>query len=79
MFLAFSKAFRASIGPLVSAVQLTQPFRIPFNNGNLPILPMIGLVSCLFLLLQMDTSILIVGVLLTVVGGVLSLVDITEL
>jgi len=75
MFLAFSKTFPASIGPLVSAVQLTRPFRIPINIGNLLLLPMIGLVSCLFMLLQMDISILIVGVMLTIVGEVLSLVS----
>ncbi|HUV82412.1 MAG TPA: amino acid permease [archaeon] len=79
LFLTFIVINAAIIWLRYKEPEVTRPFRIPINIGNLPILPIIGLVSCLFMLLQMDISILIVGVLLTVVGGVLSLVDISEL
>jgi APA family basic amino acid/polyamine antiporter len=79
LFLTFIVINAAIIWLRFKEPQLTRPFRIPINIGNLPLLPIIGLVSCLFMLLQMDISILIVGVLLTIVGGVLSLMDISEL
>ncbi|MBE0524767.1 MAG: amino acid permease [Methanosarcinales archaeon] len=79
LFLTFIVINAAIIWLRYKEPQLTRPFRIPINIGNLPLLPIIGLVSCLFMLLQMDISILIIGVLLTIVGGVLSLVDISEL
>ena len=79
LFLTFIVINAALIWLRYKEPQLTRPFRTPINIGNLAILPIMGLVSCLFLLLQMDISILIVGVLLTIVGGLLSLVDISEL
>ncbi len=79
LFLTFIVINAAVIWLRYKEPQLTRPFRTPINTGKLPVLPIIGLLFCLFMLLQMDTHILIMGVSLTIVGTLLSLVDISEL
>lgn len=79
LFLTFIVINAAVIWLRYKEPQLSRPFRMPINTGKLPVLPIIGLFSCLFMLLQMDITILIVGVSLTIVGTLLSLVDISEL
>jgi APA family basic amino acid/polyamine antiporter len=79
LFLTFIVINAAVIWLRYKEPQLTRPFRTPINTGKLPVLPIIGLLSCMFMLLQMDTPILIMGVSLTIVGTLLSFVDISEL
>lgn len=79
LFLTFIVINAAVIWLRYKEPQLTRPFRISINIGRLPISPVIGLLFCLLMLLQMDIYILIVGVSLTIVGWMLSLIDISEL
>jgi len=51
-----------------------RPFRIPGSIGTLPVLPVVGIVSSLFLLIQLDSLVLLVGGALVVIGGGLALV-----
>jgi amino acid transporter len=48
-----------------------RPFRIPISIGRLPLIPLAGLVFCIFLLFQQDLPVLGFGVVLTVIGVVL--------
>lgn len=79
LFLTFIVINAAVIWLRYKEPKMTRPFRIPINIGRFPILPVTGLLSCLFMLLQMDVSILVMGVSLTILGGLLSLIDISEL
>jgi APA family basic amino acid/polyamine antiporter len=50
-----------------------RPFRVPGKIGSLPLIPVIGMISSLFLLAQLDFLVLLVGGLLAAVGVGLSL------
>ncbi|MDV2482658.1 amino acid permease [Methanoculleus sp. Wushi-C6] len=50
------------------APDLVRPFRIPGAVGTLPLVPVLGVVSSLFLLAQLDALVLLVGGVLVVVG-----------
>ncbi|MFA5347568.1 MAG: APC family permease [Methanoregula sp.] len=48
-----------------------RPFRIPFSIGRLPLIPLAGLVFCIFLLTRQELPVLGFGVVLTGIGVVL--------
>jgi APA family basic amino acid/polyamine antiporter len=52
----------------------SRPFRIPLSIGRLPLIPLGGLVFCIFLLIQQELSVLGFGVVLTAVGIVLMVI-----
>lgn len=52
-----------------------RPFRVPLTIGKLPLLPLLGLAFCVFMLAQLSLQVLAVGMMLTVLGGLFSLVD----
>jgi APA family basic amino acid/polyamine antiporter len=51
-----------------------RPFRIPLSIGKLPLIPLAGLVFCIFLLSRQELPVLGLGVVLTVVGIVLMVI-----
>ncbi|WP_332450291.1 APC family permease [Methanoculleus sp.] len=55
------------------APDVRRPFRIPGSIGTLPVLPVVGIVSSLFLLVQLDFLVLLVGGALVVLGGGIAL------
>jgi APA family basic amino acid/polyamine antiporter len=57
-----------------SSPESPRPFRIPFSVGKLPLIPIAGLVFCIFLLAQQEFSVLGLGVILTAVGIVLMVI-----
>lgn len=48
--------------------KLKRPFRVPLNLGKFPLLAFLGLVSCLFMLLQFELSVVLVSVLIILIG-----------
>jgi len=54
--------------------QTPRPFRIPCSIGRLPLVPVAGIVFCIFLLAVQDLVVLTLGVVLTGVGGVLMVI-----
>lgn len=56
--------------------ELKRPFRVPLNIGNLPLFPLAGLVFCIFMLVQLEQSVLVIGSILTVIGGLFSFLKI---
>lgn len=48
--------------------QINRPFKIPLNVKNIPLIPIFGLVSCIILLLQLKLSAIALGIILTIVG-----------
>lgn len=55
------------------APDTVRPFRIPGAIGSLPIIPVLGVVSSLFLLAQLDALVLLVGGVLVVIGAGIAL------
>jgi APA family basic amino acid/polyamine antiporter len=51
----------------------TRPFRVPGRIGLLPVLPLFGIVSCLFLFIQLTPEVVGVGAVLTIIGGIAAL------
>jgi len=51
-----------------------RPFRVPLRIGWVPVLPILGIFTCLFLILHLDPAAILLGAALAVVGGVLALV-----
>jgi APA family basic amino acid/polyamine antiporter len=47
---------------------VTRPFRIPFTIRKIPVIPLMGIFLCIFLLLQQERSVLVLGVVLISAG-----------
>ncbi|MDK2890083.1 MAG: basic amino acid/polyamine antiporter, family [Methanoculleus sp.] len=56
------------------APDVARPFRIPGSIGSMPVIPVVGIISSLFLLVQLDPLVLLVGGLLVVLGAGIALV-----
>ncbi|OPY36588.1 MAG: Amino acid permease [Methanoregulaceae archaeon PtaU1.Bin059] len=50
----------------------SRPFSIPGRLGRFPVFPLLGLLFCLFLLVQLEPAVLGVGALLTGIGVVIA-------
>ena len=74
LFITFIAINAAVIFLRYSSPEFPRPFRIPFSVGKLPLIPLVGLVFCIFLLAQQELSVLGLGVALTVVGIILMVV-----
>jgi APA family basic amino acid/polyamine antiporter len=51
-----------------------RPFRVPISLGWLPVLPVLGILTCIFLIVHLETAAILLGSGLAVVGGLLALV-----
>ena len=51
-----------------TAPHMGRPFKLPINLGPLPVLPILGLISCSVLFLQLDYYAILVGIIITVLG-----------
>ncbi len=49
-----------------------RPFKLPLNLGRLPLISLIGLITCSVLLLKLDYHAILVGIIITVLGLILS-------
>lgn len=54
--------------------EMRRPFRVPLTIGKLPVLSLLGLVSCIFMLIQLDAQVIVMGTVLTVLGGLFYLI-----
>lgn len=54
--------------------ELPRPFRVPFAFGWVPILPVLGILTCLFLIVHLDGAAILLGLGIAVVGGLIVLV-----
>ena len=51
-----------------------RPFRVPLAVGWVPVHPVLGILTCLFLILHLDGSAILLGSGLAAAGGVIALV-----
>jgi APA family basic amino acid/polyamine antiporter len=56
-----------------SSPDTIRPFRVPGSIGRIPVLPLLGIASCLFLFLQLTPEIIAIGALLVIIGGLVAL------
>lgn len=52
-----------------------RPFRVPFTIGRFPLLAFLGILFSVFMLLQLEAKVILVGTALVVAGGLLSFVE----
>jgi APA family basic amino acid/polyamine antiporter len=55
-----------------------RPFRVPLRVGWVPVLPVLGILSCIFLIFHLDEAAILLGSLLALVGGLLALISCRE-
>jgi len=55
--------------------ELERPFKVPLTIGKFPVLPLLGLAFCIFMLAQLSLQVLAVGMMVTVLGGLFSMVE----
>jgi len=49
-------------------------FRVPLSLGWVPVLPVFGIISCIFLIVHLEKAAILLGAALAVVGGLLAIV-----
>lgn len=72
LFITFIVINAALVALRYSVPHFKRPFTVPLTIGRLPVLPLLGLAFSLFMLAQLSTGVLIVGVALTLVGVLFS-------
>ncbi len=73
IFLTFIIINSAIIMLRFKAPQLERSFKVPISIFKAPIFPILGLAFCVFMAFQLEKNVLILGVLLTIIGGIISL------
>lgn len=61
-----------------TAPHLKRPFKVPLNLKSLPLFPILGLISCLILLLQLNYYAILAGILITIAGLLISILKKSE-
>jgi APA family basic amino acid/polyamine antiporter len=57
---------------------MNRPFRVPLNAGRLPILPFLGILSCVFMLAQLEGKVIFTGVMLVTLGWIVSFFELKK-
>ncbi len=57
---------------------MKRPFKVPLNAGRLPLLPFLGMLSCVFMLAQLEGKVILTGVLLVVLGWIVSFFELNK-
>lgn len=75
LFVTFIVVNAALVMLRYKAPELERPFKVPLAIGKLPLLPLLGLALCIFMLAQLSGQVLAVGVILTVLGWLFSMLN----
>ena len=78
LFVTFFVINAALILLRYKAPRTERPFRVPLAIGKFPIMPLFGIVFCVFMLFQLEWKVLLVGAMLVVIGLVLSFVEMNK-
>ncbi len=52
--------------------EMNRPFRLPLSAGRLPVLPVLGILFCVFMLAQLELKVILTGLLLIFLGWIVS-------
>lgn len=69
-FITFASVNLSLIWLRYKKPKIKRGFRVPLNIGNFPVLAFLGLISCLFMILQFDLTLIIFGLIVIVTGAV---------
>ena len=50
--------------------ELERPFRVPINIGKFPVLPLFGFVTTIYMMIQFEIEVILVGIVIIGIGGV---------
>jgi APA family basic amino acid/polyamine antiporter len=50
-----------------------RPFRVPGKIGRVPVLPLLGIATSIFLFVQLTIEVIAIGTLLVIIGGIVAL------
>ncbi|WOF16720.1 amino acid permease [Methanoplanus sp. FWC-SCC4] len=56
-----------------------RPFKVPFSILKVPVIPLLGIMTCLFFLFQMDMSIILIGVGIIIISATINVLYQTSL
>jgi len=68
LFLTFILVNAAVIKLRFKLPRAKRPFKLPLNIGRVPVLPLLGIITCVFLLANIEPEVAVYGVLLLVLG-----------
>jgi APA family basic amino acid/polyamine antiporter len=68
-FITFAAINLSLVWLRITRPHLQRPFKVPLSIGNIPILPLIGTIFCLFMIYQYDPPITTVGLIILVLGA----------
>jgi APA family basic amino acid/polyamine antiporter len=68
-FISFAVVNLSLIWLRISKPKLHRPFRVPLNIGNFPVLSFLGLLFCMFMILQFDYGLLMMGLVIVIAGA----------
>ncbi|TAN35466.1 MAG: amino acid permease [Candidatus Methanoperedens sp.] len=57
---------------------MNRPFRVPLNAGKFPVLPFLGILSCVFMLAKLEGKVILTGVMLVVLGWIGSFFELNK-
>ncbi|MFZ3383967.1 MAG: amino acid permease [Candidatus Methanoperedens sp.] len=75
LFITFFVINAAMIVLRYKEPDVKRPFRVPVTIGKFPLIPFLGMLFNIFMLLQLEANVILVGTALVVVGGLLSFVE----
>ncbi len=78
LFVTFLTINAALISLRYKEPGMNRHFRVPLNAGRFPILPFLGMLSCVFMLAQLEGKVILTGVLLVVFGWVVSFFELKK-
>ena len=73
IFVTFIMVNSAVILLRLTLPEKTRPFRVPGRIGKVPVTPVLGILSCAFLFVQLTFEVIVIGALLTIIGGIAAL------
>ncbi len=53
-----------------------RPFRVPLSAGRIPLLPVFGVLFCIFMIAQLELKVIFTGMVLVALGWIVSFIDI---
>ncbi len=72
LFIAFIVINGTVIKLRFSYPKIKRPFKIPLNIGKIPIIPILGVISCIALIIGIEQNILILGTIILIAGTIVA-------
>lgn len=54
--------------------EFIRPFKVPLSLGRMPVLPVMGIITCVFLTFYLEIEVILIGAALVLLGGIVALI-----